>query len=89
MTPTVIQRLREAIHRERSRSWGPDDDATNAAIAAVEQELAAKDQEIAELRKRPTLDEIREHCVNGREWKDVRVAFEDAYAAKARAEIQK
>jgi len=57
MTPTVIQRLREALAtRGKPRM--------EAAIAAVEQELAAKDAEIAELRKRPTLDEA--HAEFGR-----------------------
>ena len=45
MTPTVIQRLREAIAtRGKPRM--------EEAIAAVEQALAAKDAEIAELRQK-------------------------------------
>jgi len=52
LTPTVIQRLREA----KGRILLPS--AVNVLVAAVEQELAAKDAEIAELRKRPTLDEV-------------------------------
>src|SRR6185312_12724716 len=50
VTPTVIQRLRAAIHNERIRPATnyslPGE--TDAAIAAVEQELAAKDAEIAD-----------------------------------------
>jgi len=53
VTPTVIQRLREAIGAVLL-----DVPAIVEAITAVEQELAAKDAEIAELRKRPTLDEV-------------------------------
>ena len=65
MTPTVIQRLREALRLERQRGAFPGLSAkvrvegeTDDAIAAIEQELAAKDAEIAELRKRPTLEEV-------------------------------
>jgi len=74
VTPTVIQRLREAIWEmdriiesdaaSYERGCGIDANGHTAradredTIAAVEQELAAKDAEIAELRKRPTLDAI-------------------------------
>ena len=80
MTPTVIQRLREAWEHAfgaamMRRHYGPCQEtdrteavhlfeeaeaATNAEITAVERELAAKDAEIAELRKRPTLEEVEE-----------------------------
>jgi len=88
MTPTVIQRLREA----KGRILLPS--AVNVLVAAVERELAAKDAEIAELRKRPTLDEIREMC--GLAWPDMSHGIEALYlrrsvgpAAKARAEAPK
>ena len=61
MTPTVIQRLRCTLRD----LWHYDGCGCNTCvpvaevIAAVERELAAKDAEIAELRKRPTLDEVR------------------------------
>jgi len=59
MTPTVIQRLREALGNERTKCIGMQpyefyqeaQGRTYDALAAVEQELAAKDAEIAELRK--------------------------------------
>src|SRR6185312_2224846 len=58
MTPTVIQRLREAIERAEHiaapGSGRPQSEGfvgARIAIDAVEQELAAKDAEIAELRK--------------------------------------
>jgi len=94
MTPTVIQRLRAAIHNERIRPATnyslPGE--TDAAIAAVEQELAAKDAEIAELRKRPTLEEI-EQCGRAAFGTATRAYVQqklrDLYAEKARAEAPK
>ena len=101
MTPTVIQRLREAVAtRGKPRM--------EAAIAAVEQELAAKDAEIAELRKRPTLEEVRkalERCrtpvgrgdlERGAEPYEAEISFNDVlrqvhalYGTAARAEAPK
>jgi len=59
MTPTVIQRLREAWkllpgtwHRSQTKSFKDCYAELGDAIAAVEQELAAKDAEIAELRQK-------------------------------------
>ena len=60
MTPTVIQRLREALGNERMQCIGMQpfefyqqaQGLTYDAIAAIEQELAAKDAEIAELRRK-------------------------------------
>jgi len=67
VTPTVIQRLREAIRAERDDrarvSVVPQlarENRTDDTITAVERELAVKDAEIAELRKRPTLEEVEE-----------------------------
>ena len=81
MTPTVIQRLREAIAtRGKPRM--------EAAIAAVEQELAAKDAEIAELRKRPTLDEMVAYLERWGEWQATDFV-RDCYTEKARAEAPK
>src|SRR6185312_4943435 len=64
VTPTVIQWLHEAIRRERQRGAFPGlsvrvqvEGDTDSAIAAVEQELAAKDAErLLWLRK---YDEVR------------------------------
>jgi len=57
MTPSAIQRLREAIVAERGNGAATyvagdtrRDTDTDAAIAAVERELAAKDAEITRLR---------------------------------------
>ena len=47
----------------------------DAAIAAVERELAAKDAEIAELRKRPTLDEVLD-ALDLREPRNVEASLE-------------
>ena len=54
MTPTVIQRLRDELGDRILLLPG----GIARALAAVEQELAAKDAELAELRKRPTLEEV-------------------------------
>ena len=101
MTPTVIQRLREALRLERQRGAFPGLSAkvrvegeTDDAIAAVEQELAAKDAEIAELRKRPRLDEVLSYLpsVFAREpalLEQIGVEMRALYAEKARAEAPK
>jgi len=105
VTPTVIQRLREVLSAERVElgshghhdfdTWVWMTQRTDTAIAAVEQELAAKDAEIAELRKRPTLEEAA--AVIRAAW--CHVAFDHSdpsllalgrlYAEKARAEAPK
>src|SRR6185437_8332903 len=59
VTPTVIQRLREALGNERMQCIGMQpfefyqqaQGLTYDAIAAVEQELATKDAEIARLKR--------------------------------------
>jgi len=102
VTPTVIQRLREVLGNERMKCIGMQpfefyqqaQGLTYDAIAAVEQELAAKDAEIAELRKRPRLDEVLSYLpsVFAREpalLEQIGVEMRALYAEKARAEAPK
>src|SRR6185312_5729871 len=104
VTPTVIQRLHEVLSAERVElgshghhdfdTWVWMTQRTDTAIAVVEQALAAKDAEIAELRKRPRLDEVLSYLpsVFAREpalLEQIGVEMRALYAEKARAEAPK
>jgi|SRR5579872_2738412 len=111
MTPTVIQRLHATLTSERVACGHPAysettlsyERLTNADLAAVEQELAAKDAEIAELRKRPALEELLAafppelrpdelyliRVGHGMALTCVREQVRSLYAEKARTEAQK
>ena len=99
LSDDVIQRLRATLTSERvacghpaySESTQSYERPTNAAIAAVEREQAAKDAEIAELRKRPTLEEVDRYVMahGGYRCGDDMRHVMNVFAAKARAEAPK
>jgi len=110
LSDDVIWRLRATLTSERVACGHPAysettlsyERPTNAAIAAVEQELGAKDAEIAELGKRPPLhrvtEELAQHYVDihGGAWLTSPLVVADNIcklygvdAEKARAEVPK
>jgi len=96
MTPTVIQRLRETAEElKRHHVVGDVLEADwlimEMRIRAVEQELAAKDAEIARRLSFEEYERAVEQWVNDRHAKEPSVdhMLRDLYAQKARAEAPK